>query len=258
MRRLAYALTVLLLVGLIVGLAVSPESRSGGNMLLSAAAAMGASDTLHVYGESNLGDQYNPGGAHAGSYERWYSPEGFRFDFYDAGGSLTRSIGGCVSTGEAWQFYPGWTGLYMAHVAQSGDSASCGIWLGGEVPENRPAGTVFTYDVGSERLAAFIAQSRDRFSQGSLRLDEITDENPSFTIGKGCPSCKETGYKGRRAVFEYLPVNHVLRGLINEGADRDQILEAAQRQGMRTLWKDTLDKVVRGKTSLDEMMRVVA
>ena len=49
-----------------------------------------------------------------------------------------------------------------------------------------------------------------------------------------------------------------LRDEVARCADRDQLLEAAQKQGMRTLWKDALDKVVRGKTSLDEMMRVVA
>jgi len=173
MRRLAYGLTFVLLVSVAIGLALSPEGRSGGSVLISAAAAMAESGTLHVRGESNLADQYDPWFADPGSYERWYSPEGFRFDYYDAEGHLKRSIGGDTQSGQAWQFYPGWMGFHMARMAQAGDAASCGVGGGSEAPDSTPAGALFTYDVGPERLRAFVALSRNRFSQGNLRLDEI-------------------------------------------------------------------------------------
>ena len=91
-----------------------------------------------------------------------------------------------------------------------------------------------------------------------LGLEEVVKERPAFSLGKGCPSCRDTGYAGRNAVFEYLHVNGAVRMLINEGADSDQIQAAAVEGGMRTLRDDTLDKLKAGKTSLSEMMRVVS
>ncbi len=91
-----------------------------------------------------------------------------------------------------------------------------------------------------------------------LSLSEIEDKNPVYTVGSGCASCKDTGYSGRQAVFEYLRVTKSIRQLITENASQDKILETALGEGMKTLRDDTLDKVIRGKTSLDELMRVVS
>jgi len=91
-----------------------------------------------------------------------------------------------------------------------------------------------------------------------LGLDEATLAEASFTEGKGCPSCNDTGYKGRLAVFEYLQATEAVRRLVAERAPIDAILAAAREQGMRSLREDTLAKVMRGKTTLAEMMRVVA
>ena len=91
-----------------------------------------------------------------------------------------------------------------------------------------------------------------------LRLSEVEHENPVYTKGMGCQSCKDTGYSGRQAVFEYLRVTKAIRQLITENASQDKILETALGEGMKTLREDTLEKVIRGKTSLDELMRVVS
>ena len=91
-----------------------------------------------------------------------------------------------------------------------------------------------------------------------LRLDDAALENPVFSEGRGCPSCHDTGYKGRLAVFEYLQATEAVRRLIAEQAPVDAIVAAARADGMRSLREDTLAKVLRGKTTLAEMMRVVA
>jgi len=91
-----------------------------------------------------------------------------------------------------------------------------------------------------------------------LRLDELEDSNPTFTVGKGCPSCRDVGYSGRCAVFEYLRVDERIRHMINDGSSADAIQAAAVEDGMRTLRQDTLDKLLAGKTSLTELMRVVS
>jgi len=91
-----------------------------------------------------------------------------------------------------------------------------------------------------------------------LGLDEASFAESSFTEGKGCPSCNDTGYKGRLAVFEYLQATEAVRRLIAERAPTDAILAVAREQGMRSLREDALAKVRRGKTTLTEMLRVVA
>jgi len=89
-----------------------------------------------------------------------------------------------------------------------------------------------------------------------LRLDEVETANPAYTVGKGCSSCRDIGYSGRCAVYEYLRVDDDVRAMINDGFTSEQMETVAG--GMRTLRQDTLDKVLAGKTSLAEMMRVVA
>ena len=91
-----------------------------------------------------------------------------------------------------------------------------------------------------------------------LDLDNLEIKNPVFTMGKGCPSCKETGYKGRMAVFEYMRMSDAIRQLIVDGAPASAIETQALADGMQSLRESTLAKVVRGKTSLAELMRVVA
>jgi type II secretory ATPase GspE/PulE/Tfp pilus assembly ATPase PilB-like protein len=65
-----------------------------------------------------------------------------------------------------------------------------------------------------------------------------------------------TGYQGRTGIFELLVVNDAVRGLITSGADSVRIREAGVRAGMRTLYSDGLDKVKKGVTTLNEVLRV--
>ncbi|MBN2071081.1 MAG: Flp pilus assembly complex ATPase component TadA [Candidatus Krumholzibacteriota bacterium] len=90
-----------------------------------------------------------------------------------------------------------------------------------------------------------------------LRLDEL-EGTPRYSTGKGCPSCKHTGCSGRAAVFEYLQVDSSIRRLISEGASIDAIMEKAIESDMRTLRQDAMEKLLSGKTSLSEVMRVVS
>ncbi|MCP4571193.1 MAG: Flp pilus assembly complex ATPase component [bacterium] len=90
-----------------------------------------------------------------------------------------------------------------------------------------------------------------------LRLDEVEGE-PSFTVGKGCPQCRDTGYSGRLPVFEYLPVDQEIRSLVSEGRDTDAIAANAVARGMTTLRDDAVAKLCAGKTSLTEAVRVVS
>ena len=78
----------------------------------------------------------------------------------------------------------------------------------------------------------------------------------SFYKGKGCATCNFTGMKGRVAIYEVMPVNQDIRDLIIRNAPAVEIGEAAQRQGMRTLRQNALQKVIDGGMTIEEVLRV--
>ncbi|MCG8633946.1 MAG: type II secretion system ATPase GspE [Desulfobacterales bacterium] len=73
---------------------------------------------------------------------------------------------------------------------------------------------------------------------------------------KGCPDCFNTGYSGRQAIFEILDLDDDLRSLILATSDANKIREAALEKGMITLRKDGMNKVLKGITSIREVLRV--
>ena len=77
-----------------------------------------------------------------------------------------------------------------------------------------------------------------------------------FYRKRGCPRCKQTGYRGRIGIFQLLAMSETLQGLAAGKATREEIERAAIEEGMRTLWDDGLAKVASGLTSLEELTRV--
>jgi type IV pilus assembly protein PilB len=84
------------------------------------------------------------------------------------------------------------------------------------------------------------------------------DNNSELTLyqGKGCKVCHTTGYSGRLGVFEVLEVTKEIRKLISSNADSDEINKQAIDEGMNTMLDDGLDKVMRGLTTIEEVIRV--
>jgi type IV pilus assembly protein PilB len=74
----------------------------------------------------------------------------------------------------------------------------------------------------------------------------------------GCPSCRNTGYHGRHAIYEIMPVTEHIARLIVERASIADIEHRAIGEGMDTLRTAALKRVVRGELSIDEMLRVVS
>ncbi|MFO7667568.1 MAG: type II secretion system ATPase GspE [Desulfobacterales bacterium] len=74
--------------------------------------------------------------------------------------------------------------------------------------------------------------------------------------GKGCRMCKETGYLGRTGIFEILYIDNEIRQMISGRADSRSMKDYAVSRGMRTLHMDGLEKVMKGITSLQEILRV--
>jgi type II secretory ATPase GspE/PulE/Tfp pilus assembly ATPase PilB-like protein len=77
----------------------------------------------------------------------------------------------------------------------------------------------------------------------------------SFQKGRGCPRCNQTGYKGRRAVYELLEVSNGLAEKIARGGMVSEIRTAARSHGMKTLRESALHAARSGVTSIDEVLR---
>jgi type II secretory ATPase GspE/PulE/Tfp pilus assembly ATPase PilB-like protein len=74
--------------------------------------------------------------------------------------------------------------------------------------------------------------------------------------GKGCESCKFTGYKGRIAIYEILLINEQIRQLITEKVSASQIKKKALELGLRTLLREGWARIAEGLTTPEEVMRV--
>ncbi len=100
-----------------------------------------------------------------------------------------------------------------------------------------------------------------QLNPSDMELMEITDEDLTgarLMEGKGCSLCRDSGYRGRLAIFEYLHVDKEIRKLIADGKDASLIEDAARRMGQAGLRTDALAKMISGKTTLKEVMRVVS
>jgi type IV pilus assembly protein PilB len=74
--------------------------------------------------------------------------------------------------------------------------------------------------------------------------------------GKGCTACNGSGYRGRIALYEVLPIKAEIREMVLEGASSDDLKKTAIRLGMKSLRMSGLTKVQEGVTSIEEVMRV--
>jgi type II secretory ATPase GspE/PulE/Tfp pilus assembly ATPase PilB-like protein/CheY-like chemotaxis protein len=73
----------------------------------------------------------------------------------------------------------------------------------------------------------------------------------------GCSECAMTGYRGRFSIVEVLTVTPEVERAISSGGTADKIAEAGRAAGMRGLWESGVSHVLRGESSIDELMRVV-
>ncbi|SPP99670.1 Type IV pilus assembly protein TapB [Candidatus Sulfobium mesophilum] len=90
----------------------------------------------------------------------------------------------------------------------------------------------------------------------SAGFSEEEAKNVKCYKGKGCPTCNGTGYKGRVALYEVMPIKDELKELILEGASTAEIKKGAIRLGMKTLRMSGITKVAEGVTTMEEIMRV--
>jgi len=90
-------------------------------------------------------------------------------------------------------------------------------------------------------------------------LDRIgwQGKNTSFVTGRGCDQCFDSGLRGRVGIFELLPMTDDLRELVLRDPSMHAIQSFCTRSGMRTMKDEAFRLVEEGRTSLEEVMRVI-
>jgi type IV pilus assembly protein PilB len=118
----------------------------------------------------------------------------------------------------------------------------------------------------AQRLARKLCDNcRESFkpTQEMLRRNDFPQEAvdgwEEVTLYKpvGCNRCNGTGYKGRLGLYEVMLVTEAIERLTVERKSADEINRVAQAEGMKTLREDGIDKVLQGRTSIEEIARVI-
>ena len=88
-----------------------------------------------------------------------------------------------------------------------------------------------------------------------LQLDPADAEKATFFEGAGCVECNNTGYRGRQGIYEVMPMTPGLRDMVLERSSANAIKKRAIGEGMLTLRRDALEKLKRGLTTVEEVLK---
>ena len=89
----------------------------------------------------------------------------------------------------------------------------------------------------------------------SIRGEQFLINGKPFYYGRGCSMCNNTGYKGRKGLFEYMRISEPIRELINERKPTLYIKAKARELGMRTMREDGIRNILDGYTTSTEVLR---
>src|SRR5437667_4316927 len=114
--------------------------------------------------------------------------------------------------------------------------------------------------LGQRLLRSICRQCRTTYEPSDMLLAHlglsrrVLGQN-RFHYGKGCDGCNQTGYKGRKGIYELMKITDPLRELINERAPAVTLKEKAIELGMVTLRQDGLRSIFAGDTTVDEVLK---
>jgi type IV pilus assembly protein PilB len=91
-----------------------------------------------------------------------------------------------------------------------------------------------------------------------LQLDPAQAEGVTFYHGRGCYDCNSTGYRGRQGVYEMMPISPAIREMILARGSAREIKSQAIKEGMLSLRMDGIEKLKRGITSPEEILKETA
>jgi type IV pilus assembly protein PilB len=103
---------------------------------------------------------------------------------------------------------------------------------------------------------------REEYSPGGdeiVQLSEILGKDGVARLyrGAGCNNCHDSGYRGRKAIFEVLGISREIRGMIVDAAGDDAIKRQAISEGMKTLRKSGIEQVLNASTTIEELQRLI-
>jgi general secretion pathway protein E len=96
----------------------------------------------------------------------------------------------------------------------------------------------------------------DTLREMGLTMEECLAADGHLYHGRGCDACRGTGYRGRMGIYELMPLDDSIRPLIMQHANASTIRAAAIERGMHTLLQDGAQKVLKGLTTAEELLRV--
>ncbi|MEW6684252.1 MAG: GspE/PulE family protein [Nitrospirota bacterium] len=99
-----------------------------------------------------------------------------------------------------------------------------------------------------------VSVTQEACEASGLSYEQYRDTE--FYQGRGCPECHGTGFKGRRAITEFLDLSDSIREMILDRRPSSEIRKAAIKEGLTSLRQAGLEKVLRGETTLREINRV--
>jgi len=114
----------------------------------------------------------------------------------------------------------------------------------------------------AQRLVRVLCEDcKEPYTPDEITLERlgISPEKASETViyrAKGCPKCFQSGYRGRMGIYEILSLDEQIQTMILKTYDSHQIKKQAIGQGMITLYQDGISKVLKGITTIEEVLRV--
>ncbi|HNP74885.1 MAG TPA: GspE/PulE family protein [bacterium] len=103
---------------------------------------------------------------------------------------------------------------------------------------------------------SYPANNKELFKEFPKVKDYFSGSKTTLYQGKGCSACNKTGYSGRVAIFEFVPITPAMEELILTNPSTKQIWDLARQEGAVSLFEDGLQKVKNGLTTLEELFRV--
>ena len=100
---------------------------------------------------------------------------------------------------------------------------------------------------------SYLATPEDR-----RRFHWTQTEHIQLFKGRGCPQCYDSGYKGRMAIHEILETSSALQSLMVSNPNQDDLRQFVKQSEMKPLFNDGIDRVLEGKTTIEEVSRTIA
>jgi CheY-like chemotaxis protein/Tfp pilus assembly ATPase PilU len=150
------------------------------------------------------------------------------------------------------------TGHLVLSTLHTNDAAGAITRLGDLGVEAFKVATAMRGIVAQRLMRTLCLTCRElRSDPASSKLQKWIPEGTELYRAVGCPDCAMTGYRGRFSIIEVLKVTREIERHINAGAPASKITAIAKKDGMKTMWDSGLAHVLRGRSTIEELLRVV-